>query len=140
MELITIIQILLITVAIFLIGREILKSNIFENYENGSSNNLATTTKDLLLKDTYPVTGSKIVSENNSTNTWYRYPIFEVGSYNQLTNNFKNVLNPDEYGKCSPVEMCGALYNDAQIKTNIITPLPPVEESSTGVRVGYFHT
>jgi hypothetical protein len=69
---------------------------------------------------------------------WWHYPIFEVGSYKQITNNLRYPNNPDT-GRCMPAELCGTLYKEKQLKSNYIEPLPPVDPRS-GTRVGYFTT
>ena len=40
-----------------------------------------------ILTDSYPFTGRKNVDKNNYNDIWWHYPIFEVGSYTQITNN-----------------------------------------------------
>lgn len=93
---------------------------------------------DVLVEDTFPLTGRKGISNNGASNIWWHYPIFELGSYDQITNNIKYPNNPDE-GTCMPASMCGALYKEKQLKTNYITPLPPINPNC-GTRVGYFNT
>jgi hypothetical protein len=92
----------------------------------------------LLVKDSYPVTGKKGVSDETSNNMWWRYPIFKVGSYEQKTNNLRYPINPDD-ARCTPGEFCFALYNNYKRGSNIITQLPPVNPDC-GTRVGYFNT
>ena len=113
----------------------------FENYGNYNYHSLTTSlgdNKDLLLEDSYPLTGKKGISNNNAYNIWWHYPIFKVGSYDQITNNIRYPNNPDE-GTCMPASMCGALYKEKQLKSNYVKPLPPVDPNS-GTRVGYFAT
>ena len=93
---------------------------------------------DVLVEDTYPVTGRKGISNNGADDIWWHYPIFELGSYDQITNNIKYPNNPDE-GTCMPASMCGALYKEKQLKTNYIKQLPPINPEC-GTRVGYFNT
>jgi hypothetical protein len=69
------------------------------------------------ILDSFPLTGRKGISNNNAYNIWWHYPIFEVGSYAQITNNLKYPNNPDE-GTCMPASMCGALYKEKQLKSN----------------------
>jgi hypothetical protein len=69
---------------------------------------------------------------------WWRYPIFQVGSFKQMTNNIRYPNNPDD-ARCTPADVCYALYKDKKIGSNIVTPLPPVDPNS-GTRVGYFAT
>jgi len=91
-----------------------------------------------LLFDEYPSTGRKTVSNNGYPDIWWYRPIFEVGSYAQITNNLKYRRNPDD-GECRSAEFCGALYKDNQVASNIITPLPPVPDTP-GTRVNYYRT
>jgi len=82
----------------------------------------------------------KTVSDNNTSDIWWHFPIFKVGSFAQVTNNLKYRRNPDD-GTCIRADFCGALYNDDQLKTNISEPLPPaplITGSST--RVNYYTT
>jgi hypothetical protein len=70
---------------------------------------------------------------------YYYFPIFEVGSYAQTTNNIRYPANPDD-GQCRPAEVCGALYGNQtspQPKDNIV--LPPVSDSEWS-RVNYYNT
>jgi hypothetical protein len=110
----------------------------FTNYTlAGTTGNFPCAVTDVLLQDTYPITGTNGVSDKSSDEMWWRYPIFQLGSYTQMTNNIKYPNNPDD-ARCTPSNFCYALYKDKQIGTNIVNPLPPVD--STGTRVGYFST
>lgn len=91
-----------------------------------------------LLQGDYPLTGKKGISNNGADKIWQDYPIVEVGSYEQTTNNIRYPDNPDE-GTCMPASMCGALYKDKHMGSNVITPLPVVN-NTCGTRVGYFTT
>lgn len=93
---------------------------------------------DLPILDSYPYTGSKHASNNNSSQIWKNYPIFPAGDYRQITNNLRYWRNPDN-GECSRADMCGALYKNLKNKSNYVYPLPPAEEGA-GARVGYFRT
>ncbi len=94
---------------------------------------------DVLVQDNYPITGINGVSKEQASTMWWHYPIFEVGSYKQITNNLKYPNNPDT-GKCMPADVCFALYKDYQVESNYIEPLPPVNTTCSGARVGYFLT
>jgi len=123
---------------------------MIENYQNYDINNSMSTSlggdegkhsfseSDILVEDIYPVTGRKGISNNGAANIWWHYPIFQLGSYDQITNNIKYPNNPDE-GTCMPASMCGALYKEKQLKTNYVKPLPPINPNC-GTRVGYFDT
>jgi hypothetical protein len=93
---------------------------------------------EVLVQDTYPAIGKNEISNNNANDIWWHYPIFELGSYKQITNNIRYPNNPDE-GTCMPASMCGALYHEKQLKSNYVEPLPPVNPDC-GTRVGYFDT
>jgi hypothetical protein len=92
----------------------------------------------VLVQDTYPITGINSVSNETGAKMWWRYPIFQVGSFKQMTNNIRYPNNPDD-ARCTPADVCYALYKDKKIGSNIVTPLPPVDPNS-GTRVGYFAT
>jgi hypothetical protein len=123
---------------------------MIENYQNYDINNSMKISlggdegkypfpeTDLLVEDTYPATGRKGISNNGAANIWWHYPTFELGSYDQITNNIRYPNNPDE-GTCMPASMCGALYKEKQLKTNYVKPLPPINPNC-GTRVGYFDT
>ena len=93
----------------------------------------------LLLADVYRYTGKKNVSNDNSSKIWWHYPIFPVGSYEQITNNLRYHYNPDN-GTCSRAEFCGALYHDKHNPSNIQTPLPLVDYDCSKPRVNYYRT
>ena len=139
-------KILLILILILSVGlplffniREYMKTQ--EGYSNltlESSIGKISLSGDVLVQDTYPITGRNGISNDGASDIWWHYPIFEVGSYKQITNNVRYPHNPDE-GTCMPASMCGALYRNKKIGSNIVTPLPPVNPMC-GTRVGYFST
>jgi hypothetical protein len=92
----------------------------------------------VLVQDTYPPIGKNELSDDDASDIWWHYPVFQLGSYDQITNNIRYPDNPDE-GTCMPSSMCGALYHDKKIGDNYVKPLPPVNPES-GTRVGYFTT
>ena len=94
---------------------------------------------DQSILDDYPQIGKNTTSNNNYNQIWWKYPVFSLGSYEQITNNLKYHYNPDD-GQCVRADFCGAMYNDKKnTKTNIISTLPPADEGE-GARVGYFRT
>lgn len=91
------------------------------------------------ILDDYPLINKNETSNNNYNQIWWHYPVFSLGSYEQITNNLKYHDNPDE-GTCVRADFCGALYhNKKDTKSNIIIPLPPAQEGP-GARVGYFRS
>jgi hypothetical protein len=90
-----------------------------------------------LLDDEFPPTDRKGVTANSYNDIWWRYPVFGVGSYAQITNNLRYRRNPDD-GECRTAEFCGAMYRDNEVHSNYVTPLPPVNETCEGVRVNYY--
>jgi len=92
-----------------------------------------------LLEGSYPYTGSKTVSNKDYNDIWMKYPVFRVGSYEQITNNLRYWSNPDD-GECVRADMCDALYKDKEVLSNVIQPLGPVPETMSGVRVNYYNT
>lgn len=104
----------------------------------GASGDYPCAENTVLLQDTYPTTGINGVSDETANKMWWRYPIFEVGSFKQMTNNIRYPNNPDD-ARCTPADVCYALYKDKNMGSNIVTPLPPVDPNS-GTRVGYFAT
>ena len=121
-------------------------SKLTESFKNkkegftlgGASGDYPSAQNDVLLQDTYPITGINSVSDESGSKMWWRYPIFEVGSFKQMTNNIRYPNNPDE-ARCTAADFCYALYKNKNMGSNIVTPLPPVDPNS-GTRVGYFAT
>ena len=118
-------------------------SSSIENYSNyhlaGAQGKYPCAQKSVLLQDSYPTTKKNGVSDDQGSRIWWHYPIFEVGSFNQFTNNLKFSNNPDT-GRCMPADVCGALYKDYQLQSNYVFPLPPARIPIKGTRVNYFDT
>jgi hypothetical protein len=130
---------LLIVVAVILFYNSSTKIEGFSNYSLGAASGIYPSAQtEVLLQDSFPITGKNGVSKNGSNQIWYHYPIFEVGSYDQITNNLKYPNNPDT-GRCMAAEFCGTLYKEKQMRSNYIKQLPPVNPDC-GTRVGYFAT
>ena len=110
----------------------------FANCNLEVKNENATSDNDLLVKDIYPPIGSNSISKNTSSSIWWHKPVFELGSYEQITNNIRYSNNPD-IGSCTPASMCGALYHENQIHSNYSKILPQINPNC-GRRVGYFDT
>jgi len=119
---------------------KILKSR--DNYSNynlgGAAGELPSAETEVLLQDSFPVKKTNVISDNQSSDIWQEYPIFEVGSYEQMTNNIRYPKTPDD-GRCMPASFCDAMYSDRPSRSNVVTPLPPVDCPS-GSRIGYFNT
>lgn len=116
--------------------------NMYESFTNYSLDQAMGSVPDaqtkVLVQDTYPPIGKNQISNETSSDMWWHYPTFTLGSYDQITNNIKYPNNPD-IGRCTPGSMCGALYHEKHLETNYVTPLPPVNPTC-GTRVGYFST
>lgn len=94
--------------------------------------------QNLLVADTYPIIGTDIISNNTAADIWQDYSTFQLGSYEQITNNIRYPNNPDD-GSCTPASMCNALYQNKYFnKSNVVEPLPPANDN--GNRIGYFST
>ncbi len=117
-------------------------NNSIEGYSNyslaGAMGNFPDAQTKVLVQDTYPPIGKNEISNDTAADIWWHYPTFEVGSYDQITNNIRYPNNPD-IGRCTPASMCGALYHEKKTGSNYIEQLPPVNPDS-GTRVGYFTT
>ena len=126
----------------FLLSFQFTNSNMNEGFSNytleGAMGDFPSATTNVLVQDTFPITGINGVSDRQASNMWKQYPIFEVGSYDQITNNIRYSRNPDT-GRCMPEDMCDALYKNRKNKSNYVKPLPPVNPDC-GTRVGYFST
>ena len=117
-------------------------SSSIENYSNFTLDrqmgNFPDAQTEVLVQDTYPSIGKNEISNNSANDIWWHYPIFELGSYKQITNNIRYPDNPDE-GTCMPASMCGALYHNKTTGENVVQQLPPLNPDC-GTRVGYFDT
>jgi hypothetical protein len=125
-------------ILLFLMSVLLYSASIKENYDNLGSGIYPASVNNVLLEDVYPINSKSGVSKNSGHNIWWHYPIFEVGSYEQITNNLKYPNNPDD-GQCMPAEFCGALYKEHQDKSNISTMLP-LAEDNCGLRINYYTT
>jgi hypothetical protein len=92
-----------------------------------------------LLEDDYPLTERQNCTNNSSSTVWKDYPVFKVGSYDQITNNIRYFRNPD-IGTCSPEIFCGSLYKDKPHPKNSPQWLPPVTSKSCQARINYYNT
>jgi hypothetical protein len=111
----------------------------FSNYTlDGANGNYPAAQTDVLVQDTYPAIGKNQVSDESGEKMWQKYPVYELGSYEQTTNNIRYPNNPDD-GRCTPANLCYALYKDKDIGSNVVEPLPPLNPDC-GTRVGYFDT
>ena len=132
---------LLFLILILAVGLPLFFKNS-EGYSNytldGAMGNYPAAQNDILVQDTYPAIGKNELSNNTANDIWREYPIFELGSYKQITNNIRYPDNPDE-GTCMPASMCGALYKNKHLKSNYIEQLPQLNPDC-GTRVGYFDT
>ena len=111
----------------------------YTNYSLGTTyGDYPTSETNLLVQDSFPITGINGVSKEGSNDIWWKYPIFEVGSYTQMTNNLRYPNNPD-IGKCTPANFCGALYKDTKHISNVATALSPADVNSYGARVNFYN-
>ena len=51
------------------------------------TNGYPLTENNVLIQDSYRITGKNGVSDDQGSKIWWHYPIFKVGSFKQLTNN-----------------------------------------------------
>ena len=116
--------------------------NSIEGYSNysldGAMGDFPKAQTEVLVQDTFPAIGKNQISNNSASDIWWEYPIFQLGSYKQMTNNIRYPHNPDD-ARCTPANFCYALYKDKKLGSNIIEPLPPVDPTC-GTRIGYFST
>jgi hypothetical protein len=132
------ILILAVGLPLFFNATTFVKEN-FSNYTlDGASGHYPSSENNGLLQDIYPMIKRKGVSNDSASKIWWHYPIFEVGSYDQITNNIRYPNNPDE-GTCMPANLCGTFYKEKQLKSNYVHTLPPVDENGN-TRVGYYTT
>lgn len=110
----------------------------FSNYHLDEAIGGVNASQEILLQNSYLLTGNKDISKNDAYNIWWNYPIFKVGSYAQITNNLKYPNNPDE-GTCMPASMCQTLYKNKKT-SNHAHILLPVKEDANSIRVNYYNS
>ncbi len=136
-KIIIFVAVICIIVGICVFSRLSGKKEGYSNYQLKEAGDYPRQVNEPIL-DSFKHTGHKYASNDSSSGIWWYYPIFEVGSYEQITNNLRYRNNPDE-GTCSRADMCGALYRRKKNKSNIARPLPEAEEGP-GARVNYYRT
>jgi hypothetical protein len=94
--------------------------------------------ENVLLQGDYPVNFDNTTSTNIESTMWKQKPVYNVGSFAQLTNNQRYHKNPDN-GSCTPADICDALYTNKNVQTNIVNQLPAVEPSFNA-RVNYYNS
>ena len=82
----------------------------------------------------YPVKKNPGATDLEYSNIWTEYPTYQVGSYEQVTNNKRYWNNPNN-GTCIRADMCNGIYDD---KTLDIPPQPPMLKFGEGIRVNYY--
>lgn len=111
----------------------------YKNYSLGDvTGDYPAAQSSVLLQDTYPAIGKNELSNQSANTMWQRYPIYELGSYAQTTNNIRYPNNPDD-ARCTPANFCYAVYEDKDIGSNQVKVLPPLDPNA-GTRIGYFDT
>jgi hypothetical protein len=139
---------LLILIIVLIIGHYYLDNWNIESFanHNDKSNRKQFSPKKvaedkLLLQDVYPLTNEQAITANSITDVWWQRPIFQVGSYAQITNNLRYRKNPDD-GECTTIDFCDSLYKDIKNKNNHVYPLPPVKTHLTNKekRINYYNT
>lgn len=93
----------------------------------------------ILPNSVFPHTNNKGVSGCTPQMIWRNYPISEVGSYKQETNNIRYPRNPDD-GRCTPTDMCGSLYKNRAYRSNVVDPMPPAKLQVGRARVNYYNS
>lgn len=135
---------LIMLMVIILLGVSIHKTYLSKNSHEGYSNytldeangKFPNALDDVLVQDTYPITGINGITNNGSNDIWWWYPTFKLGSYAQITNNIRYPRRTTD-GRCMPASMCGSLYKEKYTGDNHVYALPPVN-NTCGTRVGYF--
>jgi hypothetical protein len=93
-----------------------------------------------ILNNQFPfINRKKITSKNNYNNYWWKIQNTKNSNYQQATNNFKHMKNPD-ISNSIPQEFSGIFYRDIKNKSNIIVPNAPVPDIKNAIRIGYFNS
>ena len=73
--------------------------NSIEGYSNynldNAMGNFPAAQTEVLVQDTFPAIGKNQISNNSASDIWSEYPIFQLGSYKQITINIRFPDNPD---------------------------------------------
>lgn len=108
--------------------------------ESGSIYPKSVNKNGILVNNQYPfIDRKKLTSKNNYSSYWWKFQNIKNSNYEQITNNFKHIRNPD-VANSIPQEFTGIFYHNIKNKSNVICPLPPVPDQKGSVRVGYFNT
>lgn len=126
--------ILFLFLAIICINIAVFSAQRVEGFTLNQASGTIKESNSLLVQDSYPPISRGTISNNDANRIWRNYPIFELGSYAQVTNNIRFPDNPDE-GTCMPASMCGAMYHK---KTYLPECNAPPSNDKT--RVGFFST
>ena len=107
----------------------------FETYQN--INSLGD--DNYLLKGVYPINNNP-VSNQTYSREWKNYPIFNIPSYSQMTNNLRYFKNPN-IAISSPEDFLDTFYNNKSNISNIVKPgaIKPIVTQGNP-RVGYWNT
>lgn len=90
--------------------------------------------------DDVPQLETNLLSSDTSRDIFLKYPLFQLGTYEQVTNNIKFPQNPDNGTSLQP-ELSDTLYaNKTLVESNIVSILPPVSKTTKGRRVGYYQS
>jgi hypothetical protein len=134
---IIIITIILLYLAIYLFtNKEYFTSGYYQVLFNTIGDYPISVDKPIL--NSYPLINKNTVSNDTYEKIWWRFPIFSLPSFKQITNNLRYHYNPDE-GTCIPSDFCGALYHSKDSPSNYVFPAPEAQ-TGEGARVGYFRT
>lgn len=113
---------------------------IFEKYQNLKNWSPSSAYGDnYLLKDVYPISNNP-VSTRTYSQQWKNYPIFNIPSYTQMTNNLKYFKNPS-IANSSPEDFLDTFYNNKTNLSNIVKPgeIKPIVTQGNP-RIGYWNT
>ena len=108
---------------------------IFETYQN--INHLGN--DNYLLKGVYPISNNPVSTQTYSRE-WRNYPVFNIPSYSQMTNNLRYFKNPN-IAISSPEDFLDTFYNNKSNLSNIVKPgeIKPIVTQGKP-RVGYWNT
>ena len=130
----------IIIVIIFIVGVVQTNKEDFQNkYTLETPGILPGSNNPGILDNVFPETGFTSLQNIGASQIWKDYPIYQVGSYSQTTNNIRYPDNPDE-GTCMPADFCNLYYKNREKVSNIVMPLEPVKENESAARVNYYNS
>ena len=126
---------ILLLVIILVIGI-LMTRNVKENFQSLEPGKFPESVSFPILYKEYPLKIPAELSPLNQSAIYKDYPVFPVGSYDQITNNIRYWPWPNN-ATCSPTSFCGSMYEKKQ-KVDIPPPVKAPAWGTPDIRVNYY--